>query len=99
MTSEATVGTASRRTEVGWADPRAAQCPGAVLIAQRRSDRTRSVGTEDLITALNQRPSAIGYYLGQRLASLFPGKAIFEGMTPAFNVEAWARADLCSLIE
>lgn len=58
-----------------------------------------SMGTEDLLTALNQRAPAIGYYVNQRLRFLFPSQVILESGTPAFNLEAYAGGGLCILAE
>src|SRR4051812_6836973 len=52
---------------------------------------TMSIGTEDVLAALNQRPPAIGYFISQRLQSVFPDQVVFESGAPVFNLEAYAQ--------
>lgn len=54
---------------------------------------------QQLITeALSLPPKAIPYHVSQKLASIYPQKALLEGSNNyAFNVEAFARADLCAM--
>jgi len=49
--------------------------------------------------ALRAEPAAISYNLSQRLAMLWPDKALLEGMDGAFNVEGYAREGRCALVE
>lgn len=58
-----------------------------------------TAGMDDLIyEALNHRATAIGYYLSRRVAELFPDRAVLEGNHPhAFDLEAFAKAGLCTL--
>lgn len=41
--------------------------------------------------------SAIPYHVSQQLSTIYPQRGILEGSDPAFNVEAFARADLCTM--
>lgn len=47
--------------------------------------------------ALCLPPPAIEYYIGQNLATLFPGKAVIEGDAGYFNVEEYAQAQHCTI--
>lgn len=47
--------------------------------------------------ALSLPITAISYYVSQGLTSLYPDKAIVEGSDCSFNIEAYARADKCTL--
>jgi hypothetical protein len=59
-----------------------------------------STELDDLLyVGLSQAPPAIGYYLSRRLSALFPDDALFEGTMPAFNMESYAAAGLCGLVE
>jgi len=49
--------------------------------------------------ALQYAPTAIGYNLSQRLAALWPDKALLEGLDGSFDVEGYARAGHCALAE
>jgi len=49
--------------------------------------------------ALQFPPTAIGYNLSQRLAALWPDKALLEGLDGSFDVEGYARAGHCALAE
>src|SRR5262249_14648051 len=40
---------------------------------------------------------AISYHVSRRLTELFPGRAIVEGYDCDFQVEEYARANLCAL--
>ncbi len=48
-------------------------------------------------TALQLPPTAIEYFVSQSLAIAFPKKAVIESDPGAFNVEAYAQAQLCTL--
>ncbi|HBE18960.1 MAG TPA: ATPase [Cyanobacteria bacterium UBA11149] len=51
-----------------------------------------------LITkALNLPSNAIPYYVSQKLAALYPDKAVVEGRDCAFDVESYAREKKCSI--
>jgi hypothetical protein len=57
------------------------------------------MGTEDFIKdALHNPNDFIAYHVGRELAKLHPGKAIIEGETGSFDLEAFARAEKCSLV-
>ena len=47
--------------------------------------------------ALSLSPNAVGYYVSQRLAELFPDKAILQTTDSDFGVEAYAQVGLCTL--
>ncbi len=49
--------------------------------------------------ALRMELPAIGYNLSQRLAALWPTKALLEGMDGSFNVEGYAHEGHCALVE
>ncbi len=50
-----------------------------------------------IIKALSLPTSAISYHVSQELATLFPEKAMIEGSDCAFNLEAYAYAQKCTL--
>jgi hypothetical protein len=53
---------------------------------------------ETLIDDILRQPLPVmGYELSRRLPGLFPHEGILEGMTPAFNVQAYAGAGLCTM--
>ncbi len=57
------------------------------------------MGREDFITdALYKPDDYIGYHVGRALAELHPEKAIIEGETGYFDLEAFVRAEKCSLV-
>ena len=58
------------------------------------------MGIEDFIRdALHQPNDYIAYHVGRELAELHPGKTILEGRDWHFDVDAFVRADKCSVIE
>jgi len=58
------------------------------------------MGKEDFIRdALNQPTDVIGYHVGRELAKLYPDKAILEGQTWYFDLDAFARAEKCYIVE
>jgi hypothetical protein len=59
-----------------------------------------STTIENVISdTLSQPAPAMGYYLSRRLSLLYPAKAIFEGNSGAFNLQAYEEADLCSVAQ
>jgi ATPase family protein associated with various cellular activities (AAA) len=57
------------------------------------------MGTEDFIKdALHNPNDFIAYHVGRELAKLHPRKAIIEGETGSFDLEAFAGAEKCSLV-
>ncbi|MGH9972141.1 MAG: AAA family ATPase [Pyrinomonadaceae bacterium] len=57
------------------------------------------MGIENFITDALYKPNDyIAYHVGRELAELHPGKAIIEGETGYFNLEAFVRADKCSVV-
>jgi len=57
------------------------------------------MGIENFIKdALEQPNDYIAYHIGRELAELHPGKAIIEGETGSFDLEAFVRAEKCSLV-
>ena len=57
------------------------------------------MGREDFIKdALHEPNDFIAYHVGRELAKLHPGKAIVEGHTGYFDLEAFVRAEQCSLV-
>ena len=57
------------------------------------------MGIEDFIKDALYKPNDyIAYHVGRELAELHPGKAIIEGDTGSFDLEAFARAKKCSLV-
>src|SRR5437588_2410360 len=53
---------------------------------------------ETLIDEVLRQPLPVmGYELSRRLPELFPGEEILEGMLPAFKVQAYAGAGLCTM--
>lgn len=58
------------------------------------------MGIEDFIREAHYKPNDyVAYHVGRELAELHPGKAIIEGSTGYFDLEAFVRADKCSVIE
>ena len=58
------------------------------------------MGIEDFIREAHYKPDDyMAYHVGRELAELHPGKAIIEGNTGYFDLEAFVRADKCSVIE
>src|SRR6185369_5864188 len=49
--------------------------------------------------ALKQPNDYIAYHVGRELAELHPDKAIIEGQTWLFDLDAFVRAGLCSVVE
>ena len=49
--------------------------------------------------ALHNPNDYIAYHVGRELAELHPGKTILEGRTWLFDLDAFVRADKCSVIE
>ena len=57
------------------------------------------MGIENFITDALYKPNDyIAYHVGRELAELHPGKAIIEGETGYFDLEAFVRADKCSVV-
>lgn len=57
------------------------------------------MGIENFITdALYKPDDYIAYHVGRELAELHPGKAIIEGETWYFDLEAFVRAEKCSIV-
>ncbi len=49
--------------------------------------------------AIYQPNDYIAYHVGRELAELHPGKTILEGKTQYFDLEAFVRAERCSVVE
>jgi hypothetical protein len=57
------------------------------------------MGIENFIEdALHKPNDYIAYHVGRELAELHPGKTILEGETGYFDLEAFVRAEQCSLV-
>jgi len=57
------------------------------------------MGIEDFIKdALHKPNDYIAYHVGRELAELHPGKAIIESKTGYFDLEAFVRAEKCSIV-
>src|SRR5215831_6455023 len=57
------------------------------------------MGMEDFIKDALEKPNDyIAYHIGRELAELHPGKAIIEGDTGSFDLEAFVRAEQCSIV-
>ena len=57
------------------------------------------MGIENFIEeALHQPHDYVAYHVGRELAELHPGKAIIEGDTGCFDLEAFVRAGKCSVV-
>lgn len=57
------------------------------------------MGIENFITDALYKPNDyIAYHVGRELAELHPGKAILEGETGYFDLEAFVRAEKCSVV-
>ena len=57
------------------------------------------MGIENFIKdALHQPNDYVAYHVGRQLAELHPGKAILEGETGYFDLEAFVRAEKCSVV-
>ena len=57
------------------------------------------MGSEDFIRdALHQPHDYIGYHVGRELAELYPGKTILEGQTGYFDLDAFVRAERCTVV-
>ena len=58
------------------------------------------MGIENFIReALHKPNDYIAYHVGRELAELHPGKAVLEGRTGYFDLEAFVRAEKCSVVE
>ena len=58
------------------------------------------MGIENFIRdALHQPYDFVAYHVGRELAELHPGKTILEGRNWEFDLDAFVRAEKCSLIE
>jgi DNA replication protein DnaC len=58
------------------------------------------MGIEDFIRDAHYKPNDyVAYHVGRELAELHPGKAIIEGNTGYFDLEAFVRAEKCLVIE
>ncbi|HEX5702666.1 MAG TPA: ATP-binding protein [Pyrinomonadaceae bacterium] len=57
------------------------------------------MGLENFIEeALHQPNDYVAYHIGRELAKLHPEKAIIEGDTGSFDLEAFARAEKCAIV-
>jgi len=57
------------------------------------------MGIENFITdALYKPDDYIAYHVGRELAELHPGKAVIQGETGHFDLEAFVRAEKCSIV-
>lgn len=57
------------------------------------------MGIENFIKeALHKPNDYIAYHVGRELAELHPGKTILEGETGYFDLEAFVRAEKCSVV-
>ncbi len=57
------------------------------------------MGIENFIAdALHKPNDYLAYHVGRELAELHPGKTILEGETGYFDLEAFVRAEKCSLV-
>jgi AAA+ superfamily predicted ATPase len=57
------------------------------------------MGIENFIKdALHQPNDYVAYHIGRELAELHPEKAILEGDTGSFDLEAFARAEKCAIV-
>ena len=57
------------------------------------------MGIEDFIKDALYKPNDyIAYHVGRQLAELHPGKTIIEGQTGYFDLEAFVRAEKCSVV-
>jgi AAA+ superfamily predicted ATPase len=57
------------------------------------------MGIEDFIKDALYKPNDyIAYHVGRQLAELHPGKAIVEGQTGYFDLEAFVRAEKCTVV-
>ena len=57
------------------------------------------MGIENFIKdALHKPHDYVAYHVGRELAELHPGKAILEGETGYFDLEAFVRAEQCSVV-
>lgn len=64
-----------------------------------RAGSDRFMGIENLIADAFEKPSdGIAYHIGRELAKLHPGKAIIQGETGYFDLEAFVRAEKCSMV-
>jgi AAA+ superfamily predicted ATPase len=58
------------------------------------------MGIENFIKDALYKPNDyIAYHVGRALAELHPGKVIIEGKTGYFDLEAFVRAEKCSIVE
>lgn len=58
------------------------------------------MGIEDFITDAHYKPNDyIAYHVGRELAELHPGKAVIQGYHYYFELESFARAGHCSVVE
>ena len=58
------------------------------------------MGIENFIKdALHEPNDYIAYHVGRELAELHPDKAIIEGNTGYFDLDAFVRAEKCSMVE
>src|SRR5713226_7073559 len=60
---------------------------------------TEVMGIENFIKdALHKPNDYVAYHVGRELAELHPGRAILEGETGYFDLEAFVRAEKCSVV-
>lgn len=58
------------------------------------------MGIEDFIRdAISQPNDYIAYHVGRELLEMHPGKTVVEGRTGYFDLEAFVRAEKCSVVE
>jgi ATPase family protein associated with various cellular activities (AAA) len=70
------------------------------LAASQHRLRASLMGIENFIKDALYKPNDyIAYHVGRELAELHPGKAIIEGKTGYFDLEAYVRAEKCSIVE
>ena len=61
--------------------------------------KTTVMGIENFIAdALHKPNDFVGYHVGRRLAELHPGKGIIAGENSFFDLEAFVRAEKCSIV-
>src|SRR6185369_9471081 len=58
------------------------------------------MGIENFIRdALHKPNDYIAYYVGRKLAELYPGKTILEGQTWFFDLDAFVQDERCSVVK
>lgn len=69
------------------------------IVGHRQQESLETMGIEDFLNDALYKPNdVIAYHVGRELAELHPGKTILEGHTWYFDLDAFVRAEKCTLV-